>query len=246
MISAILINLARSGDRLERMDAQLRSLGVPYERLDACDGAQIPADERRIWTGSRTWLDGQVGVFVSHFNAWRIAAAAAMPYTLILEDDLHLSRDVAKLCRNPDWIPPAADIVRLETTMQGMRIGSGARILDSERKLSLLKSEAWGAGAYFVEREVAKWLIATPPRYYYPPDYFLFYKKFSPVAAALKIFQISPAPAIQDKFLPDRSRRVNLESLIDEPSRTRTRHIVDEMSRRIGRRLIGRTLVEFR
>lgn len=45
MIKSYLINMQRSGDRLQAMSARFDALGLPFERIAAIDGATLTDEQ---------------------------------------------------------------------------------------------------------------------------------------------------------------------------------------------------------
>lgn len=128
MIKSYLINMQRSSDRLQAMSARFDALGLPFERIAAVDGATLTDEqiadfvrERPLEgsgdafsTGPRKWTASNIGCFLSHQAAWRIATDSADAYTAIFEDDMHLSDTLPALLASTDWLPGGNSIVRLE------------------------------------------------------------------------------------------------------------------------------------
>ncbi|MGH8504868.1 MAG: glycosyltransferase family 25 protein [Stenotrophobium sp.] len=88
-----LINLDRSHDRLQRVDARLAELQLTYERIAAVDGRKLSQDEylqltsrnRRCY--KKILVPGEVGCYLSHVAALRRFMEGNAQFVLILEDD---------------------------------------------------------------------------------------------------------------------------------------------------------------
>lgn len=207
-LKAYLINLERAEDRLAHMRQEFARVGVGFERVPGVYGTTL-ADEtvedfrqNRIAAKPDGWLPGEVGCFLGHFAAWQRVAASENAWGAIFEDDVHLARDLAPLLASSDWIPPAANIVRLEGN-RSMRL-SGGRPIDvaPERRLYQAMSGTPGAAGYIVSKKTATWLVeGVPERLHSIPDVFLFKPKISPVAKKLRRYQVVPAVCIQDEVL---------------------------------------------
>ncbi|PIE09679.1 MAG: hypothetical protein CSA72_11395 [Rhodobacterales bacterium] len=96
-IPIIVINLARSPERMARIAADLDREGMSYTRFDAVDMAgRDPADEglcdssaaRRRY--GRPLRPAEVGCYLSHVGALRDLVSTAAPLGLILEDDAEI------------------------------------------------------------------------------------------------------------------------------------------------------------
>lgn len=93
-VRCFLINLDRSPDRLATMDARLRALALPYERVPGVDGLKLPdaefAWQTRVNRFYKPLSRGEVGCHLSHLEALKRLVASGAPYALILEDDAEL------------------------------------------------------------------------------------------------------------------------------------------------------------
>lgn len=98
-----LINLARRPDRLMEMRRQLLELNLDFLRVDAIDGRAVQ-NENRLFSRRRFFLEnrgrvvaGEIGCALSHILIWKRIVCEQVPYALILEDDLVLSKDLPAL-----------------------------------------------------------------------------------------------------------------------------------------------------
>jgi glycosyl transferase family 25 len=221
-VRLFLINLDRSADRLAHMRAQFEGSGLSFERVAGVDGGVMSAESARVFSqrtlrgGAKAWLSGQIGCFLSHQKAWNRIVLGHGEWSAIFEDDNILSADLPAFVTDEQWIPADADIVRLETTGNGVRLGAAAPCRG--RSLRRVQSPSWGAGGYLLRREVALWLLHAPERYYLPVDRMLFDTASSGLARALRVYQLSPALCVQDKYFKDRAGRKGFSSLIDGPN----------------------------
>jgi len=201
MIACYLINLDRSLDRLAYAERQFERLGLQFERVAGVDGAQMSNEARENFaapTRRPRWLPGQIGCFLSHCEAWRRASEHAEPWTAVFEDDNVISAALPRFLASDTWIPGDADIVRLETTGHGVR---SRRVgVHADRDIRRVVSPSWGAGAYLIRRDIARLLLATPERWHAPVDRMLFDQRTSALARVLRIFQVSPALSVQQKY----------------------------------------------
>lgn len=236
MIKSYLINMQRSADRLQAMSARFHALGMSFERIAAVDGATLTAEqiadfvrERPLEasgdvfsTGPRKWTASNIGCFLSHQAAWRIAADSADAYTAIFEDDMHLSDTLPALLSSTDWLPGGNSIVRLEPSYN--RVKLDAKVADiAGRQLRLVRPSTYQhcwpvcAGALIISRDAARLLLAAQARWHTMADIFLFGWNESPVAHQLSTYQLSPAACIQDKFFHTKAENIVFTSTIDVP-----------------------------
>jgi GR25 family glycosyltransferase involved in LPS biosynthesis len=112
------INMNKSKDRLLRMERQLASLGLAYERIEAIDGKALNFKDsctntkRFRLTQRRDCLPGELGCMESHRLAWKTALKQNCDYTLILEDDAILPDDLNKTIESFKALS-ALDIINL-------------------------------------------------------------------------------------------------------------------------------------
>lgn len=216
MIPVFVINLDESADRLAFMTRQLQTLNIPFLRIAAFGPDRVAADPlfASTSTSTREWQPGQVGCIRSHMHVWNELVAEKCRYALILEDDVHLSSHLTQVIENTRWIPGDAGIVRLETTRQSIKLGKSQQTI-STGSVRELRSEAWGTAAYIIDLKTATLLSGTLDGLLLPVDYFLFNRRISPRARLFKTYQVTPALAIQDKFIDTSSAGPRFSSMIE-------------------------------
>ncbi|WP_011581448.1 glycosyltransferase family 25 protein [Chelativorans multitrophicus] len=217
-----LINLDRRPDRLRHMTEILDGLGLPFTRLSAVDGMQLPMEEvQRL--GSL--LPGATACFLSHRECWKRVVDEALPHAVVLEDDLHLAPDAASLLSHGEWVPTEADVVKLETRLCRTRVDKGVAAAIGSRSLHRLRSSHMGTGGYIVTRKGAERLLALSERLEAPVDHFMFNAGLHS-AASLTTFQMVPAVCVQDSYIGRQSMVLGIESdLLDERPPTKPRGI---------------------
>jgi glycosyl transferase family 25 len=244
-----LINLDRSPDRLEFVSRRLATLGLSFTRIPAVDGAALPEEQRAAFAAARPrdgrgWSAGQIGCFLSHFDAWRRIATGDTRWALVLEDDLHLSDALPAVIIDLCALENTIDIVRFESTGQWLTLGAPVLKL-AGRAVRPLRSSAWGAGAYIISRTAAARLIATNPKMHTPTDDFLFNRAGSAVADMLATYQLIPTVATQDKFSADAASVVGLGSQIETGRVNQRLRGLRAVVRWVTSSLRGKTPVEF-
>jgi len=198
-----LINLARRPDRLYAMTAQLSDLGLPAQVVPAVDAMKVSDDE----ANRRFAASGPLGPLpkgdkcctLSHMRAWQMLLDSGDSRALILEDDVHLDPDGARLLQDLSWIAPSIGLVKIEHYGP-----ESQRVLVDElvdvgcgRQLGRLLSRHTGAAAYIISRETAERLLGWPNPWTLPVDHMLFNLNNSPLAATLRPYQLTPAIARQ-------------------------------------------------
>lgn len=188
-MKTFVINLDRHPERLAHMRDQLSDVG--FERVAAVDGAKKP-----VTTVGLTRFE--VACLESHRNAWRLFLARRESHACFLEDDVHLWPDFEALVTGAEWLPPDAHSVKLDTYLQKVKLGEKRAVFGS-RAVARLYSRHESSAAYILSREGAERYLELTARPALPADYSLF--PASPRRLGLRIYQLTPAVAIQDHLL---------------------------------------------
>lgn len=162
-LMVLLINLDRSEQRRTQMEQRLAALGLPYERLAAVDGralwseleasVDIPAFQRNV---GRDLMQGEVGCYHSHLQAWRCLLDSDAHTLLVLEDDVVFGQDfsaalgLALLERNK-WDILKLNKVRAKQPVRQAHVG--------EYALNAYVGPLTGMGAYLITRQTAARLM---------------------------------------------------------------------------------------
>jgi glycosyl transferase, family 25 len=183
------INLDRHPERLAHMRGQLR--GIAFERISAFDGTKSAPTQKGL-------TRFELACLASHQNAWRQFLNGSEEHACFLEDDLHIRPDFEKLIADEAWIPSDAHSVKLDTYLQRVKLGE-ARPAPRGREVARLYTRHESSAAYLLSREGAKRYLELTATPMLPADYSLFPK--NPRKLGLRIYQLTPAIAIQDHLL---------------------------------------------
>ncbi len=114
-----LINLDRDVDRLEHMREQLARAGLPYERVPACRGDDLPEWLRPYFEPAegadpQALSPGEIGCYASHLSIMRhlVETPEGGP-ALVLEDDLRIDDGLRPLLAGLERLPSDWDMIRL-------------------------------------------------------------------------------------------------------------------------------------
>ena len=99
------INLARRRERMEFMRSQFHRLNVDFERVEAIDGAALPASEIERSVNRFRWhcvqgyraRNGEIGCALSHQSIYRRMIDENIATACIVEDDVTLSPKFAEV-----------------------------------------------------------------------------------------------------------------------------------------------------
>lgn len=228
---AIYINLDRSTERREWMEAQARSLGISIERFAAVDGTTL---ERNPFPDISL---GAVGCFLSHRAVWSTVAEGKERFVLVLEDDAHLSPEIPKFLSDESWIPDDADIIHAERTQTLVTVSGRVRYAMG-RKLVRTLGGGTGTGCYVISRACAAKLLIDLKTIDVEFDQILFNRSLPELA----IYKLLPALSIQDKLTCSPSFGLTIER--EEETQVQSHALspgakLAREARRLGRQLLG-------
>src|SRR5690606_26194230 len=117
-----IINLDRAPERMERMINILNSFSVDFVRCAAIDGQSFTHEMIDIYSSRRMQGKpltlGEIACSESHLSAYRQILASGDEYAVVMEDDLHFSKDAARFLNSTDWIPENSELIKLETVFE--------------------------------------------------------------------------------------------------------------------------------
>ena len=170
----LVINLAGSTARWQKVSAELRAYGLAFERHEAADGRILPKDElARLapWepdTFFKPLSPGEIGCFLSHVSAAERIVREGWPRALVLEDDFLLADDfdgrLADLLAMPVC---TADLIKIEGELRGGEpvavTPGGQRLYRHRRPPSRTAAQLWSL-------EGARKFLATAQPFRRPVD----------------------------------------------------------------------------
>ncbi len=159
------INLDRDAERMASIRANLEALGLPFERLPAVIGKDVPDWEKLVDLPAYRWRNrrdtpraGEVGCYLSHLKAMETFLRTDAPWCVILEDDVEVLPACAKvlqsLAEQDDW-----DLVKLFNFHAGMPVTK--RALAGGHRLVAHLTRTTSSAAYVVNRRAAASLLKS-------------------------------------------------------------------------------------
>ncbi len=120
MLPILVINLDRSKERWEKIEASGRQAQLAVHRIAAVDGAEIPPRQRegfnqslfRRYHGAAV-LAGEYGCYRSHLGALRTIVDKGYELAVVAEDDIRLSGDLETRVRAIFDARPAMGLLKL-------------------------------------------------------------------------------------------------------------------------------------
>jgi glycosyl transferase, family 25 len=191
-IHALVISLAGSDARQQKVRSELNKTSLPWHFVDAVRGTELKDNPKEYKPEKVKRLLGfeltpnELGCFLSHKKAWQECVDKNMA-TIVFEDDFFLLPHFEKtihflMTECKEW-----SAVRL----QGLSEVPQEKLQDNE-DIHLVRNigDAVGATAYLIKPEAAKILIAASTDIYEPLDHFLeHYQKHH-----LEFLAINPYP----------------------------------------------------
>ena len=201
----LLINLDSSQSRLRKIDAQLRNLSVPYERVPAINGKNLaneykneivyPIDHFKTKVRfTRALSDGEIGCFLSHIKCWEKLINSEEDWALVMEDDIQISSLAGQYLNSDKWLPENIDICQLSSLNSNSCGRIKAPTLRVDNFLSLVQPifpPPLGTQAYFISRAFAKRAIELSHKLPAPVDNFMFSYWFE-LATEFRIWRTNP------------------------------------------------------
>ncbi|OEO29811.1 hypothetical protein VW23_024160 [Devosia insulae DS-56] len=221
------INLARRPDRRAFMQQQADRLGLVFDYIDAVDAHTDAAEfaEIEVRSGLHGRISrGDLACTLSHRTFWRRFLASGEAYAVVLEDDAILADDCAQFFADTGWIPPGADVVKLE------RYGRHRPMfMDREtwpahsRRVARFYGKCAGTAGYVVSAAGARMLLDATTSVDDPIDQMMFNPGRSALFDRLAPFVLEPAICEQEQVIVPsdirgkrQSSRGGLQSVLNE------------------------------
>lgn len=221
------INLARRPDRRAFMQQQADRLGLTFDYIDAVD-AQSPTerlDEIGVRSGPYGRIsNGDLACTLSHRKFWRFLLESGEHYAVVLEDDAILSDDCAQFFADSGWIPPDADVVKLERYGRLRPIFVDRDSVPAHtRRVGRFYGKCAGTAGYVVSAAGARMLLAATASVDDPIDQMMFNPGRSRLFGRLAPYVLEPAICEQEQVaVPSdirgkrQSSRTGLEGALNE------------------------------
>ncbi|MBN9310933.1 glycosyltransferase family 25 protein [Devosia sp.] len=204
MIPVFYINLDARIDRRAHMEKQFEQLGIAAERISAVTVAEVPAAlVARVQRPGHFYRvgTGDLACGLSHQRLWQTLVDRQLDEALVLEDDAILSPEVMPFLAPGLLARAGADLIRLETRRQAVRLGRPRFAVDGVQLRELLSTHRGTAG-YLLSRAAAEAALASPVVNDMAVDRFLF-GRFGPNLWRTTVLQADPSPIVQlDKADP--------------------------------------------
>ena len=218
------------------MDNAVR-VGLAVERLVAVD-AQDESQSETINTfrgGDSALSKAEVGCFLSHRKAWQFLLSSEASFLAVFEDDTHLSEDLVQILQTEIFFS-GSDLIKLEVPSGKVSYDRTPKAQLPGRNLHRLLSRAYGAGAYILSRRCAEYLLNITESCNQPVDVILF-DDIQPVFKSFGVFQIIPAPCIQDINLNKNTPAETLFTSSIEGGRQETKDARKSRDKKKGKRV---------
>jgi glycosyl transferase family 25 len=175
---AYVINLIRSPERRVHMAAELGKAGIDYEFVDGVDGGDLDVTDPQVIEPSlleTAWFrPGIAGCAFSHLRVYEKVLADDVDWALVLEDDVKLPNDLARLVESVVGHMNGAEIAVLAPLSPDLCKMSkhGLIQLSSGRQLVLPINvhEVGCSAAYVITRDACKRMVECIVPFQARPD----------------------------------------------------------------------------
>lgn len=219
-ITCFVINLRNNPERWIRMKEQLALQGFMNPiRIDAVIGEDVLKDGELPFSAQiiRYLTPGEVGCLLSHKKAWEMATEAPTEFSLIMEDDVSVSKVFNAFLSEIELDQNDVDVLRLEPTYKGKNflVDSDAKQFSGAKiRIYKLISIAMGTAGYIISKRGAEKLLRLSNNCIMPVDE-LIYNKYSPIFWAINKYQVEQPLVCQVRCICDNLPRF-MESSVQQ------------------------------
>ena len=211
-LPVFLINLKRSEKRLQKMAARLDRLGFEYRLIEAVDGSCLaPLQLSYLNDLTATTIKqshritaGEIGCFLSHFEAYRIMREENINRAMIIEDDCIPYDGLRQIIDHIDKMKTVWHVIHLvASTKLPLRPNTyHLERINKNHFLSLSMGLIHGTPLYLMQRSYAIELLTVIDKIFLPIDTILFQPPY-PVRLPHIVFKYSKGKMIQDAGIID-------------------------------------------
>ena len=204
-----MINLEKNHDRMLIMHAQLKRLGIEYDRVDALYGKDMDSESKRRAVSAFRWhcgigrsaRDAEIGCALSHYKIYQRMIDEDIGVACIMEDDVVLGDDANRVLRELQGLldvqQPIVYLLSDHSRDGQMGIMKLAELnMVSGSPVSLIKSKHdWGTECYCITKIAARNILRWNFPLKVPCDYWAKFVK----RRLVRLYWVKPTIATQDK-----------------------------------------------
>jgi glycosyl transferase family 25 len=232
-----IVNLVRATQRRNIMLDRLAALGLEAEILSAVDGRLLGASD--LPPGTEPGLTpGEIGCYLSHVNAWKTVMQRELPYAIVLEDDVIISKDLMNVVEEITALEIPFDAVRLSAIfpVRGIPVAS----LPGNGHLVITTKPPCGTQGYLVSLDGAKRLLSRLAVPKQPVDVaFDRYWKYG-LCIPVVVPSVVEEDRLQESTIVNRIRDTHRVTLI-----SRISHLAEKRCRKIAAYFMARRLLKY-
>jgi len=191
-----IVSLEHATERRAKVSDAFASLDVPFEIVDAVDGAALSAEQiarysnwRSLFAMGRPMERGMLGASLSHLSLWERMVAEQVPIAGIFEDDVEPCPELRTVLESLDVLPPDWSVVTLHSLFQWADPQPvDAPPIAGEHRICTYRRTPLGAQGYLLRLDAAMRLVEIATPIAWPPDELLFRTR----PAGLRRYGIEP------------------------------------------------------
>ena len=220
------VNLEKDKKRLKWISKSLGDMDLIFNRADAVRPDYLQGHQDHYASlASRGLFPGEACCSLSHLQCWVNLLNSQEDFGVILEDDVHLSKDFSivlnEICKQYDEYGDRPVVIKLETFYATVTSALRKHRVTNKRYVSELLSNHGGSAGYILNRATAGYLIKQFSQFGRAIDTELFHPD-QRVCEDLVAYQLFPACVIQDHKKPNPMFENNIPNRISIPQKRNT------------------------
>ena len=196
------------------MASLLAAQGLDCEFIEGVVGRTFREGQEFRYIDSMRLSAGEFGCLLSHVKCWEALIASNRDKALVCEDDIHFKMGAGELI-NSLFNPEFPCLIHLETFLTSIVVRKKFISSHKHYRVFEMLSKHAGAASYVINRAAATLLLSVYLEMRRPVDIELFDPQGRTIPHFL-IYQVVPAPCIQDNVLNDGKSTSFLKSTITD------------------------------
>jgi len=207
------INVDERKDRNSLIKQQLLKFDIKATRFSAITPKRFNLNLLKKKFNIRI-SPGEIACVLSHKSIWEEVINKNLPYAMVLEDDIIISRNFKKAIKLIEPLINKCPLIKIETGLDSVYFGRPYYKLQHSYSVKRIHSNTTGTAGYIINHSLCKELIQYKRLLEQPIDHTMFYTKNYCFNKEL-VFQLSPGVVIRmSNFMKDEISKVNFNQNI--------------------------------